>query len=170
MARALGDGPAVRAAAATFADCALRGELAERPWTALTDLAKRAGDHATAQLDEIHAAELELTARSERARLERAHAERVRRAARRASLASLDLALALGALRYRDAAVIAYGAPELVHALDCAEALARLAREHQPAVLQRAIGLVQITREGLQLNVTDELALEALAYRIAALG
>jgi DNA polymerase-3 subunit delta' len=169
IALALADGPALRAAAATFADCALRGELAERPWTALTDLAKRAGDHATAELDRNHAAELELTARSERARLEREHAEHVKRAARRASQASLALALALGALRYRDAAVIAYNAPGLVHALDSTEALERLAREHQPAVLQRAIALVQITRESLQLNVTDELALEALAYRIAAL-
>jgi len=169
LALALGDGPALRAGAATFADCALRGLLAERPWAALIDLAKSAGDRATAELDEHHTAELELTARSDRARLEREHAEHVRRAARRASQASLDLALALCALRYRDAAVIAHGAPELVHALDSTEALERLAREYQPARLQRAIALVQVTREGLQLNVTEELALEALAYRIAAL-
>jgi DNA polymerase-3 subunit delta' len=167
---ALGDGPALRAAAATFADCALRGDLAARPWTALTDLAKRAGDHATAELGDGHAAELELTARSERSRVEREHAERVKRAARRASQVSLDLGLALCALRYRDAAVIAHGAPELVHALDVTAALERLAREQPPAVLQRAIALVQTAREGLRLNVTEELALEALAYRIAELG
>jgi DNA polymerase-3 subunit delta' len=166
---ALGDGPALRAAAATYADSALRGELAERPWAALLDLAKRAGEQATAELEERHAAELELTARSDRARLEREHAERVRRVARRASQASLDLALALCVLRYRDAAVIAHGAPELVHALDATEDLERLARESQPAQLQRAMALVAVAREGLQLNVTDELALEALAYRIAAL-
>jgi DNA polymerase-3 subunit delta' len=166
---ALDDGPALRAAAATYADCALRGLLAERPWAALLELAKRAGDQATAEQDERHAAELELTARSDRSRLEREHAERVRRAARRASQASLDLALALCVLRYRDAAVIAHGAPELVHALDSTEDLERLAREYQPAQLQRAMALVAVAREGLQLNVTDELALEALAYRIAAL-
>jgi DNA polymerase-3 subunit delta' len=167
---ALGDGPALRAAAATFADCALRGELAERPWAALTDLARRAGDHARTELDDIHAAELELTVRGERVRLEREHADRVKRVARRASQATLDLALALCALRYRDAAVIAHGAPELVHALDVGAALERLAREHSQAALQRAIALVASTREALQLNVTEELALEALAYRIAALA
>jgi DNA polymerase-3 subunit delta' len=167
---ALGDGPALRAASATFADCALRGELAERPWTALTDLAKRAGENATTELDASHATELELIPRSERSRLEREHAERVKRAARRASQASLGLALALCDLRYRDAAVIAHGAPEIVHALDATAALERLAREHSPAVLERAIVLVQGAREGLRLNVTEELALEALAYRIAELA
>jgi DNA polymerase-3 subunit delta' len=66
--------------------------------------------------------------------------------------------------------VIAHGAPELVHALDDSAALERLAAAHTPALLHRALGLVEDTREALALNVTEELALEALSYRIAALS
>jgi DNA polymerase-3 subunit delta' len=167
---ALGDGPALRVAADTLADSALSGELADRPWSTLLELAKRASDNATAVLDADHAAELELLAASERARSEREHAERSKRAARRATQATLDLGLSLWGLRYRDAAVIAHGAPELVHALDDSAALERLAAAHTPALLHRALGLVEDTREALALNVTEELALEALSYRIAALS
>ena len=167
---ALGDGPALRVAADTLADSALSGELADRPWSTLLELAKRASDKATAALETDHAADLELLATSERARSEREHAERVKRAARRATQATLDLGLSLWGLRYRDAAVIAHGAPELVHALDDSAALERLAAAHTPALLHRALALVEDTREALALNVTEELALEALSYRIAALS
>jgi DNA polymerase-3 subunit delta' len=81
----------------------------------------------------------------------------------------LDLALAQCGLCYRDAAVIAHGAGELVHAVDRSAALEQLAAEQPPAVLHRALALVTDTREALALNVTEELAFEALAYRIAAL-
>ena len=42
----------------------------------------------------------------------------------------------------------------------------RLAAAHTPALLHRALALVEDTREALALNVTEELALEALAYRL----
>ena len=38
---------------------------------------------------------------------------------------------------------------------------------HSPRTLHRALELVVDTRERLALNVTEELALEALAYRLA---
>jgi DNA polymerase-3 subunit delta' len=167
---ALGEGPALRTAADGFAESAIRGELTARPWTALLDLAKSAGEHASAALEAAHADELELTARSERARSEREHGERVKRAARRQSQATLDLGLSLAGLTYRDASVIAHGAPELIHSLDHKPALEQLARDFSTTTLHRAITLVEDTREALALNVTEELALEALAYRIAALG
>jgi len=166
---ALGDGPALRDAAERYASDALRGEVAARPWTALLELAQRAGERAGAELDALHAQDLELVARSERARLEREHAERARRAVRRASARTLDLGLGLVELWYRDAAMIVEGAAELVHASDRAEALARTAEGRSPRALHRAIDLVADTRERLQLNVTEELALEALAYRLAEL-
>ncbi|MGA2470538.1 MAG: hypothetical protein ABSG64_07595 [Solirubrobacteraceae bacterium] len=166
---ALGDGPALRDAADRFAQAALRGELAEAPWSAITEIAGRAGAHAAQELDSAHAQELELLARSERARSEREHSERVKRVTRRQTQAMLDLALAQCGLCYRDAAVIAHGAGELVHAVDRSAALEQLAAEQPPAVLHRALALVTDTREALALNVTEELAFEALAYRIAAL-
>jgi DNA polymerase-3 subunit delta' len=167
---ALGDGPQLRAGADTFAESALRGELDGRPWSALLDLAKSASEQAGAEVEAAYNEQRELLARSERVRGDREHAERLKRVERRARQASLDRGLALCGLRYRDAAVVAHGAPELVHALDSAAALEALAAGHTPTVLHRALALVEDTREALALNVTEELALEALAYRIAALN
>jgi DNA polymerase-3 subunit delta' len=167
---ALGDGPALRAAAETLAVAALAGELAEHPWKALSELAQRTGASAEAELTATHAATLELVAPSERARSEREHAERVKRAVRRRAQRTLDLGLSLCGLYYRDAAVIAHGGSELVYAVDRRAALESLAAARPVADLQRALALVEDTREALALNVTEELALEALAYRLAALA
>jgi DNA polymerase-3 subunit delta' len=172
LALALGDGPALRAAAEAFATAALRGELEEQPWAALLDLARAAGERTAAELEEAHAAELEFIARSERARHAREHSERVKRAQRRSSAATLDLALALVELWYRDAGMILEDARELVHASDRMRELEATAAGRSPRALHRALELVVDTRERLALNVTEELALEALAYRLAgaALG
>src|SRR5262249_23196020 len=83
FALATGDGPALRDAGQAFATAALAGDVAERPWTALGELAKAAGERAGEELAPAHAEELELAARSERARIEREHQERVRRVVRR---------------------------------------------------------------------------------------
>jgi DNA polymerase-3 subunit delta' len=169
VALALGEGPALRAAAEELAGAALRGELAGRPWQDLAALAESAGERAADELTAAHADELAFVAQSERARSEREHGERVKRAKRRREQHTLDLGLSLCGLFYRDAAVIAYGADELLYAVDRRAALETLAAERSAAVLQRAVALVEDTREALALNVTEELALEALAYRIAAL-
>ena len=167
VALALGEGPALRGAAESFAVATLRGELDAQPWTPLLELAKQAGERAAAALAQAHAAELEFVARSERARHEREHGERVKRAQRRSSAATLDLALALVELWYRDAGMLAEGAPELVHATDRLAELEATAAGRSPRALHRALELVVDTRERLALNVTEELALEALAYRLA---
>ncbi len=161
------EGGALRAAAEAFAAAALRGEHAERPWMALIEHAKAAGERAAAELEVRNRDELELLARSERARHEREHAERVKRAQRRASASALDEGLRLVELWYRDAAMLAEGAGELVHAVDRLPALEATAAGRTPRTLHRALELVADTRERLALNVTEELALEALAYRLA---
>jgi DNA polymerase-3 subunit delta' len=167
---ALGDGPALRAAAEHFAQSALTDRLADRPWMPLLELAERAGAAAASELEAAHERERELLARSERTRSDREHAERVRRATRRRAQQRLDLGLATAGLCYRDAVVLAYGAGELIHATDRRSELEGLARAaRSPAPLQRALALVQESREALALNATEELALETLAYRIAEL-
>jgi DNA polymerase III subunit delta' len=167
---ALGDGPALREAAQSYAAGALRGETGQRPWTALLELAKAAGERAGGELDALPVEDLELVARSERTRFEREHAERSKRVVRRGSSAALDLGLSLVELWYRDAAMIAEGAHELLHATDRRAALEQTAAASTPTTLHRAIELVADTRERLALNVTEELALEALAYRLAEIG
>jgi DNA polymerase-3 subunit delta' len=166
---AFGEGPQLRDAAQAFVVAALAGELDARPWAALLDRAAAAGERASEELEAQHAAELDLVARSERQRFDREHAERVRRLVRRSAAATLDLGLAVCELWCRDAAVIAEGAPELVHATDRRDALNDTASGRSPRTLHRAIDLIADTRERLALNVTEELALEALAYRLATL-
>ena len=75
---ALGDGPALRRAAEAFAVAALAGELGGQPWQPLLELAKAPGERTAAALEEAHRDEAEFIARSERARHEREHGERVR--------------------------------------------------------------------------------------------
>ena len=166
---ALGDGPALRTAAERYATAALRDELAQRPWSALLELSQQAGQSASAALAARHAQERELLPRAERARAEREHNDAAKRMARRSSQETLDLGLATAGLVYRDAAAIAHGAGELMHATDSRPALEQLAVEQSPVRLQRAIALVDSAREALALNATEELTLESLAYRIAAL-
>ncbi len=88
---------------------------------------------------------------------------------RRRSAGTLDLGLALVECWYRDAAMIVEGAPELIHARDRASELAATAAGRSPRTLHRALELVADTRERRARNVTEELALEALAYRLADL-
>ncbi|HEY5390213.1 MAG TPA: hypothetical protein VIJ83_06615, partial [Solirubrobacteraceae bacterium] len=141
--------------------------LGGQPWQPLLELAKGAGERTAAALEEAHRDEAEFIARSERARHEREHGERVRRAQRRSSAATLDLGLGLVELWYRDAGMIADGAGDLVYARDRMAELEATAAGRTPRALHRALELVVDTRERLALNVTEELTLEALAYRIA---
>ena len=169
-ATALAVGPGgreLRAAAETLARGALAGELDDRPWLALLELARAAGDRAAAGLAEVLAAELELAARTERRRIEREHAERAKRAQRRAATQTLDRGLALVGLWYRDLAVLHAGAPELIHAVDRRAELEADAARRPADRARQALEAVEETRARMALNVTEELALEALAYRIA---
>src|SRR5262249_19520406 len=92
--------------------------------------------------------------------------ERARRAERRAGTGSLDHALQLIGLWYRDLACVAAGAEDLVHHSDRLDALRADAEGHD-GFLER-VELVDDTRARLALNVSEELALEALAYRLEA--
>jgi DNA polymerase-3 subunit delta' len=61
------------------------------------------------------------------------------------------------------------GAGELVHALDRRAELEQDAAERRPGALREGIELIGATRLSLSVNVSEELALEALAYRLEAL-
>jgi DNA polymerase-3 subunit delta' len=164
------EGDRLRAAAEKLASSALAGELADRPWLGLLDLTKARGERVAAKLAELGAAELELTGRTDRRRVEREHAERAKRAHRRAATDALDLGLQVAGLWYRDLAVILDGAPDLIHAVDRRSELTAQASGRPPGPLRAALELVDETRARMALNVTDDLALEALAYRLAELA
>jgi DNA polymerase-3 subunit delta' len=160
-------GAGLRAAAELLARSALAGRLDERPWLGLLELSREAGERAASELAERHAEELEFSARADRRRLEREQGEQAKRTQRRASAGALDRGLALVGLWYRDLTVLAAGASELIHAVDRRAELEADAAASEAATVRRALELVEETRARMALNVTEELALEALAYRIA---
>jgi DNA polymerase-3 subunit delta' len=167
IALAVGHGPAIRDGAEKLVRAALTDTLTDRPWTALLDQAKQAGEQASAEADGRTQAELEMTAKRDRKRVEREGGERAKRAARRASTGALDLGLRLTGLYLRDLACVADGVPEVAYNADRLDQLRDDADGRDAQRLRAGIELVDDARFRLQLNVTEELALEALAYRLA---
>ena len=167
---ALGSGPDRRAAAERFVRAALCDELGDRPWKALLDEAKRAGEQAVQECDGRTAAELEVTAKRDAKRVEREGSERARRASRRASTGALDHGLQLAGLWLRDLACMADGAEAVVHHCDRLDALREDAAGRTAPRLRAGLEAVEDTRQRLVLNVSEELALEALAYKLARIS
>jgi DNA polymerase-3 subunit delta' len=112
--------------------------------------------------------ELELYPRKERKRIETEWTERIRRARRRVETAALDLALQVVALWYADLAALAWGAGDLVRNVDRRAELESDAGI-DPQRLRAAVDAVEDTRLRFQLNVSEELACESLAYRLERL-
>jgi DNA polymerase-3 subunit delta' len=166
---ALGSGPALRDSAEKLARAAMRDELQHKPWSALLAQSKAAGEQAAAEVEGTMTSDLEVTAKRDRKRVEREGGERGKRAARRASTRQLDLSLQLTGLWLRDLACVADGVPEVVHNRDRLQQLAADAQGRDARRLREGVDVVDDTRMRLQLNVSEELALEALAYRLADL-
>jgi DNA polymerase-3 subunit delta' len=162
-------GAALRASAERFVRSALAGTTGERPWTGMLEAAKSAGASVGERAQERMAGELELVPVKERKRYEREGLEARRRGERRARTEALDLMLGLGELWLRDVLCVCEGATELVYAVDRLEELQQDAGAREPERLRKGIELTQDTRLRLSLNVSEELALEALAYRLQAL-
>ena len=92
--------------------------------------------------------------------------DEAKRVGRRRRTAVLDFGLALCAGWYRDLAAVASGAEEVVFNWDRLSQLRGIAEGLDPAAARRAAELVQDTRRRLDLNVSEELALEALFFRL----
>jgi DNA polymerase-3 subunit delta' len=162
-------GQALRESAERFVLDALEGRTGERAWLSLLEATKAAGGEAGEQVQARLTSEAELLPSKERKRHEREGAEARRRAERRSRTATLDLALRLAELWLRDLLCLAQGAGELIHAVDRREQLVRAAAERSGATLREGVQLIAETRLRLPLNVSEELALEALAYGLQAL-
>jgi DNA polymerase III subunit delta' len=167
----LGDeGRELRAGARACVDAALSGELAGRPGSALLRAADAAGARAgeAAQGRALALAEDagEIEGAAARRRSREAE-EASRRAARRARTEALDLGLALVAAWLRDLAAAAEGAEDIALNADRVAELGA-ASHLDPRRTRRAAELVMETRRRLQVNVGEELALEALLFRMEA--
>ncbi len=166
------EGRELRSAAQACVAAALSGELDGAPWSGLLQGAEaagsRAGDAANARLIAIEADAGEADAPGARRR-EREAEEAARRIARRARTEALDLGLALIAAWLRDLAAVAEGADHLVLNADRADELRALVVDIDGRRARRGAELVMDTRRRLQVNVGEELALEALTFRLEAL-
>jgi DNA polymerase-3 subunit delta' len=141
---------------------ALSGEVASAPWQRLLDRAKVAGEDAEAATREV----LEEEAKSGLKRTARDIADESKRAGRRRRTEILDLGLELCAAWFRDLAAVAAGAEDVVFNRDRLDQLRAQAAGLGPARARAAAEAVQETRRGLDLNVSEELALEALFFRL----
>ena len=159
-------GVELRTAAERFAGAVLAGEAAStKPWVALLEAVKARGELIADELREAATAEVEMLPSRERKRAESAWDERKKRSRRRVETGTLDLGLQLVSLWLADLAVLAWGAEDLVRHVDRMDML-RAQMSCEPHSLRRAIELVEETRLRFALNVSEDLACEALAYRL----
>ncbi len=132
------------------------------PWRRLLAIAERAGEDAEAAAREALEAEKEAGVK----RSARDVADEAKRAGRRRRTELLDLGLALAAAWFRDLAALAADAPDVAYNRDRLAELAAQAAGLDPARPRRAAEAVQDTRRRLDLNVSEELALEALSFKL----
>jgi DNA polymerase III subunit delta' len=160
------EGRSLRDAAERFARAALAGQASRsKPWVGLLSSVRGRGEATRAELESRAFAELELYPRKERKRVETEWSDRIRRVRRRVETGALDLALQVVSLWYADLAAIAWGVEEVVRNSDRMTEL-REDTGIEPDKLRTAVELVEETRTRFQLNVSEELACEALAYRL----
>jgi DNA polymerase-3 subunit delta' len=156
----------LRDAGERFARAAVAGEVVSaRPWVELMGAVRARGEETKRILDKDMAAQLELYPRKEHKRIETEWSERLRRVRRRVETAALDLGLQVTTLWFRDLACLAWGASDEVANCDRTADLAAT-RAVDPERLREAMELVEETRRRFLFNVTEELACEALAYRL----
>jgi DNA polymerase-3 subunit delta' len=164
------EGRALREASEAYVRSALEGETGKRKWVDLLAVATAAGASAGEQVEERLAEDLEMAPSKERRKLEREAQEGRRRVERRARARALDRGLQLAELWLRDTMCVREGAQGLVYAVDRMGELEADAKVHGGASARRGVELVRETRSRIALNVGEELALEALAYRLQALA
>jgi DNA polymerase-3 subunit delta' len=133
-------------------------------WSHLLKAAEAVGEEAEATTRDLLDEETEAGVK----RSARDIGDEAKRAGRRRRTETLDLALELNASWFRDLAATASGATDVVFNRDHLADLQSRAAALDPARPRRAAELVQDTRRRLDLNVSEELALEALAFRLAA--
>jgi len=149
---------------------ALAGEAgAAAPWDGLLAAVRVRGERVRVEFEELQTAELELLPSRDRKRAETEWGERTKRARRRVETGALELALDLVETWLLDLTALAFGAVDLVRNSDRLAELrtdAQVGRGADASALRRAVELVEDTRQGFTLNVSEELALEALTYRL----
>jgi DNA polymerase-3 subunit delta' len=165
LAGARGEG--IRQAVESMMAGVLEDELAGSPWLAVLAAANASGEAAAGKVEAALAEEAAEKTRKKRTKRETE--DTVNRAKRRARTGVLDLSLSLSASWARDWAALAAGADELLFNPDRAGVLREQARGVTISAAREAVLLIADTRRRLKLNVSEELALEALCFRMTRL-
>jgi DNA polymerase III subunit delta' len=142
----------------------VRAEAIGADWPAMLKAAEMAGEEAESAAREALEADKDAGIK----RSTRDIADAAKRAGRRRRTELLDLGLSLSAAWFRDLAAVAAGAADVAYNRDRLAELESRAASVDPAKARGAAELVQDTRRRLDLNVSEELALEALSFRLAA--
>ncbi|MEX1219182.1 MAG: hypothetical protein WEB05_02210 [Solirubrobacterales bacterium] len=143
----------------------LEDELAASPWLEVLGVANSSGDAAAERVESELAEEAEEGVKRTKKETEDA----VNRARRRARTGVLDLALSVAASWARDWAAVAADADEVLFNPDRAELLREQAQGIRVGAARDAVVQIADTRRRLKLNVSEELALEALCFRMTRL-
>jgi DNA polymerase III subunit delta' len=162
-------GEQLREAAIACVEAAATDQLAGRPWLRLLEAAGSAGERAAAEVRAAAAAiteEVQDSGSPDARRRGRESEEAARRVARRVRTQVLDLGLGLIAAWLRDLAAVAEGADDLVLNSDRDADLSRQAAGIDPRHARRGAEAVMDTRRRLTVNVSEELALEALCFSL----
>jgi len=147
-----------------------RGVDEPEPWRGLLNRAEERREAAEARVGEARSARLESEPKGrERGAMERRFDETAKRDGRRARTELLELGLTLAALGFRDLVCVAEGAPEAALDAERATAMTPAARGRDPRRLRQAAERCEEARMSLEVNVTEDLALEALGYRLSSL-
>jgi len=164
------EGAVLRDRAQALVRRALSGDAATgAPWTGLLEAVRARGERVRVELEERAASEIALVPKREQKRVENEWSERVKRGRRRVETGALDLALSLAETWLLDLAALAWDARDLVRNRDRLaelEADSGEGRGNDPQALRRAVELVEDTRLRFPLNVSEDLACEALTYRL----
>jgi DNA polymerase III subunit delta' len=167
---AASEGTVLRDRAQELVRQALAGEAVRTaPWTPLLEAVKTRGERVRVELEERAAAEIAMYPKKEQKRVEGEWTDRVKRGRRRVETGALELALSLAETWLLDLAALTWGASDMVRNSDRLELLqadAEVGRGSDPQALRKAVELVEDTRLRLPLNVSEDLACEALTYRL----
>jgi len=142
----------------------------EEPWRGLLLRAEERREAAEAAVEERKRERLVQEPRGrERTAMEREFDDTAKRDGRRARTEVLELGLELAAIAFRDLVAHAAGADAAVLGTDRIADLAPAAEGRDPVKLREAAEACEDTRSAFQLNVTEELALSALTFRLREL-
>ncbi|MEJ7876378.1 MAG: AAA family ATPase, partial [Solirubrobacterales bacterium] len=155
-----------------LARAARAAELDSAPWRGLLDAAEKrgaaTGDEVLARFDALAAQAKDSSDRRGEQRIRKEGADAAKRATRRGRTDALDAGFSLVACWLRDLAAVGDGAEDMVFNADRGAELAEDAEGLDPRRARRAAELVMDTRRRLGVNVSEELAAEALAFRLEA--